>query len=529
MKAGQGPVYKPSYVVSLGLSREHRMERPPIMRENLPSSLFALIAAILVCLALLGPGAAQAHLMRAPLIVDTDLALDDVRALALITGLQHYDLRAVVTSDGICPPAASLGRLPGLFRYLKAPLPLLGAGRALSQKPPAWRKICGAAYWSRLPTAPPPKPRTALEALSQVLQNATEPVTYLCLGPMSNLAELLEHKPKLAAKIGSVVYLGALPDAKRSGFDNTSRDLKAASKVFGSGLTIYAMPKEAGAGLNLDGKLLEALAALNSPAARLVQWQTADPMVRSHAPAQGLPMWDELIVLWLHDPSLAVTKPTRYSRVQILSGLDKEAVRLAYLELASDRPEGLEPRRAVLFNRFPSDPAMFRPDVAPLVLPIIARHGLEEYKAALITNELHRHLGLLSIVGAKMGIRARELLHANLDEVKVKSEAGLKPPLSCLNDGLQASTGASLGRGTISMKNGPPRVAALFSNGKVAWRLELKPEVRAKIQKQIKDAVQRFPGLTPRYFQEVRRMALKGWLEMDRREIFIETNLTGNK
>jgi len=504
------------------------MERLPIMRKKSPSSPFTLIAAILACLALLGPAAASAHLMRAPLIVDTDLALDDVRALALITGLHHYDLRAVVTSDGICPPAASLHRLSGLFRFLKTPLPLLGAGRTLSQKPPAWRKICGAAYWSRLPAAPPPKPRTALEVVSQVLQNASEPVTYLCLGPMSNLAELLEHKPKLAIKIGSVVYLGALPDAKRSGFDNTSRDLKAASQVFGSGLTIYAMPKEASQGLRLDGRMLAALAALKSPTARLVAMQAADPQVRAHASAQGLPMWDELIVLWLHDPSLATPRSTQNDRVQVLTDFDLEAARLAYLELASNRPEGLEPRRAVLFNRLPSDPALFRPDVAKLVLPIIARHGLEEYKAALITNELHRHLGLLSIVGAKMGIRARELLHANLDEVKVKSEAGLKPPLSCLNDGLQASTGASLGRGTISMKNGPPRVAAVFSKGSISWRLELKPEVRAKIQSQIKGAVERFPGLTPRYFQEVRRMALEGWLEMDRNKIFIETRLTGN-
>jgi pyrimidine-specific ribonucleoside hydrolase len=494
------------------------------MRKNTPLSPFKLIAAILVCLALLMPAAAFAHEMRAPLIVDTDLALDDVRALALLTGLNHYEVRALVTSDGVCAPAQSIRRLPGLFKLLKTPRPPLGMGNKNAQAPPPWRKICGAAYWSHLPSAPMPKTRSALQAISRVLQNATEPVTYLCLGPLSNLAELLTRKPKLAAKIGSVVYFGGLPGHKDPGF-NTSRDLKAANKVFGSGLTVYILQRGATRNLRIDRQLMSALMALNSPAARLIKWQAGDPQVRAHVPAQGLPVWDELIVLWLHDPSLATAKSTSNSRVQMLADVDLQAARLAYLELASGRPEGLQPRRPVLFSRFPTDPALFRPDVAKLVLPIIARHGLEEYKAALITNELHRHLGLLSIVGAKMGIRARELLHASLDQVKVQSEAGLKPPLSCTNDGLQASTGASLGRGTISMKKGPPRLAAVFSKGKVRWRLKLKPEVRAKIKQQIKGAVKRFPGLTPRYFQEVRRMALQAWLDLDRRKIFIETRL----
>lgn len=494
------------------------------MRIKMPSSPYRLIAAILVCVALLLPAASLAHEMRAPLIVDTDMALDDVRALALLTGLNHYEMRALVTSDGSCALGESLRRLPGLFKLLKTPLPPLGVGPKSAQAPPSWRKICGAAYWSRLPEAPAPAARPALEAISRALQNATEPVTYLCLGPLSNLASLLTRQPKLAEKIGSVVYFGNLPGAERPGF-NTSRDPKAAAKVMSAGLTVYLLPSQACQGLSLDQRMLEALATLNSPAARLIGWQTSDPQVRAHAPAQGLPIWDELIVLWLHDPSLATPKPNAHGRVHILGDVDQEAARLAYLELTAGRPEGLAPRRPVLFNRFPSDPALFRPDAAKLVLSIIARHGLEEYKAALITNELHRHLGLLSIVGAKMGIRARELLHANLDEVRVHSEAGLKPPMSCLNDGLQASTGASLGRGTISMKSGSPHLSAVFSKGKVLWRLELKPEVRAKIQQQIKGAVKRFPGLTPRYFQEVRRMALQGWLELDRREIFVETRL----
>ena len=48
-----------------------------------------------------------------------------------------------------------------------------------------------------------------------------------------------------------------------------------------------------------------------------------------------------------------------------------------------------------------------------------------------------------------MGVRAREILHAPMDGIRAVSKAGNKPPLSCMNDGLQAAAGASLGRGAI--------------------------------------------------------------------------------
>ena len=111
----------------------------------------------------------------------------------------------------------------------------------------------------------------------------------------------------------------------------------------------------------------------------------------------------------------------------------------------------LPPRATVIMADFPAAPEQLLPDVRELATQIIARHGLEEWKAAVLTSELHRHLGTYSIVGAKMGLRARERFNVALDELRVESRAGLKPPLSCVNDGLQVATGASLGRGTITV------------------------------------------------------------------------------
>jgi inosine-uridine nucleoside N-ribohydrolase len=66
-----------------------------------------------------------------PVIVDTDMGLDDVRALALRWRLPGVKLRAIVTSDGSASPQAGLKNLRQVLAFLGAgPIPL-GRGATL--------------------------------------------------------------------------------------------------------------------------------------------------------------------------------------------------------------------------------------------------------------------------------------------------------------------------------------------------------------------------------------------------------------
>jgi pyrimidine-specific ribonucleoside hydrolase len=122
-----------------------------------------------------------------------------------------------------------------------------------------------------------------------------------------------------------------------------------------------------------------------------------------------------------------------------------------------------------------------------------------------------------------MGIRARELLGASLDELSVESFAGLQPPLSCFNDGLQVATGASLGRGTINVTTtGAGRCEAVFQHGQQQVRLRLKPEIADRLTKEIAALVKQHGGVTPKYFSAVRQQSLHHWQELDRSQIFEE-------
>jgi pyrimidine-specific ribonucleoside hydrolase len=156
------------------------------------------------------------------------------------------------------------------------------------------------------------------------------------------------------------------------------------------------------------------------------------------------------------------------------------------------------------------------------VRKIIVKHGLEEWKACLLTNELHRHLGTYSLIGAKMGIRAREILEAPFDTLEVVSSAGSSPPLSCMNDGLQVSTGASLGRGTIKIADGSPKPEAVFVRGNQKVTLKIKKEVLDKIKADIQKALKTYGGLNQEYFAHIRQLSVDYWRDLDRKEIFDE-------
>ena len=190
--------------------------------------------------------------------------------------------------------------------------------------------------------------------------------------------------------------------------------------------------------------------------------------------------------------------------------------------LSAHEGTGFDGRRPVCFKSYPTDPLLFNDTVSPFVTQIIERHGLEEWKATLLTNEMHRHLGLWSIIGAKMGVRARQLLEAPFDHLEVVSFAGNTPPFSCLNDGIQISTGASLGRGTISNTHLSKPEVIFLSNGK-ELRLRPKPEVIKVVKQVIINLSKEYGFQSGKYFKELEKVSVKYWLEWDRAEIFEET------
>jgi pyrimidine-specific ribonucleoside hydrolase len=502
----------------------------------------AAFSFFLVCFLLLNTGA-LAHEEQTPVIVDTDMGTDDVRALALMLSSPHLKVKAIVTADGASSPDAGIRNLRCILSFLGQGEIPVAAGATLAAPPPPWREISEALGWAKLPDSGDSGCPAANEAASvpqrpaghtqgagsgaaalilKTLTESDQKVSYIAIGPLTNLAEALQMDPSARSRISGIFYYGTPPDEPEPD-RNTSRDIRAARAVFASGVPLYAVRLQDERLLTFDSALLEEIRKLDSPASRLISLLYEDERVKKLLLQNHFKAWDETVALYVDDPQLGTFETVGGgSPVFQLSKWEKGAARAEYIEILSRSDnQQLVPRIPVVFEAYPTDPALFQKDLRPFVSRIIALHGIEEWKAAVLTNELHRHLGIYSVLGAKMGILAREILNASLDELTVESHAGLKPPFSCLNDGLQVATGASLGRGTITVpETRNPAVEAVFVKGDKKLRLWLKDSVQDRITSDIQRAIRRYGDLTPEYFKEVRRLSFEYWGEMKRGEIF---------
>lgn len=144
-----------------------------------------------------------------------------------------------------------------------------------------------------------------------------------------------------------------------------------------------------------------------------------------------------------------------------------------------------------------------------------------------LVNRFHGHIGIYSMLGVKMGLRIREIFSADglQGPIGIVAYTGSEPPVSCLLDGLQASTGSTLGHGLIRVAQSPnpPRAMAAFTCGGKTVSLALKPAFESRIEADIKRGVSLY-GHAPQYWEYVENLALRYAREWDREEIFQPVN-----
>ena len=103
----------------------------------------------------------------------------------------------------------------------------------------------------------------------------------------------------------------------------------------------------------------------------------------------------------------------------------------------------------------------------------------------------------------------------------VSSQAGSVPPLSCMNDGLQVSTGATPGHGLLNVINENTRPSAVFTYMNQKIRLTLKPEIADMISNELKEINFVYGLDSDIYWELVRKNSIKYWLKLDRHDIFV--------
>ncbi|MBU7031059.1 MAG: formylmethanofuran dehydrogenase [Theionarchaea archaeon] len=88
----------------------------------------------------------------------------------------------------------------------------------------------------------------------------------------------------------------------------------------------------------------------------------------------------------------------------------------------------------------------------------------------------HGHLGPYLALGLKMGLLAQELLQGDPFSVSAQIHTDTSPPRSCMVDGIQFSSGCTLGKGNITIKE-DSQLFGIFNRDSCSITIRVRPEI----------------------------------------------------
>lgn len=450
------------------------------------------------------------------MIIDTDGAADDLRTICMLLGNREVEILAVTTSEGALLPDNAADKVSSLLGYFHHQGIPVGVGRTIGTAVPVWRAHSEQIRWGEAVNSSG-NYQSAQMLITETIENEEEKVVLICLGALTNLYDVLEEKPALGARIDQVIWYSS--QAEPLAGANYLTDTLSARGVLASGVEMAIVSANHQHPMVVSRSFLDSIAAVNTPYARKIAQTHGTSPLAQLVDEGHLKAWDEQAAAYLFAPELFVCR-TIGGTVKTCSLPDQVSTAKAQSKILSILRGKPDAESRVLYG-FPVLHQLYAADVVPIIDEAVARHGLSEWRAGVLTNELHGHLGIYATIGVKMGIRAREYFNIGVDDILVTTYAGSKPPISCMNDGLQVSTGATIGHGLITVAAGESvRPEARFSFKGKTIRLSLKPAYARRIREDVQKGIELHGDLTEAYWQYVRELALRYWLDFDRHEIF---------
>lgn len=450
---------------------------------------------------------------RFHVIIDTDCAPDDLRAINLILASADFEVLAITTSDGLLSPEEGYKKIRAMLKHFGHEGIPLAYGNKTKKDKIGCNQLCLSVNWGdENGITLPAKPRAA-ELISKEIYEEEEPVYLICLGPLTNIAEALKDK-ELHSQIAQILWYRG---DSQAGF-NFNIDIEAAKFIAESktlNKVFFYTPKEKENFITT--KFLKKISLIQSPYAELIYESHKNQAVQEKIKDKFYRFWDDLLPIYLINPELFAENLENDILIVSPKSKNYKNLEFEYLKILDSKHQ----YENKVFKDFPISPEYYADDIKPFVKDIINRHGYSEFRSGVITNEMHGHFGIYSIIGLKMGIRVRQYFNISLDDVEIVSYAGLSTPLSCMNDGLQVGTGGTIGHGLISVSEESrkrPEAKFVFKDREITLRL--KDEYLKQIQTDIKTTIAKCGNLTPEYWEELRQYAIKYWLEFDRMEIF---------
>jgi len=348
-------------------------------------------------------------------------------------------------------------------------------------------------------------------AFCELFAKSKEELIYLSIGPLSGIARIKKDHADIYDKIEEIIWYNDRI-SPFVGF-NYENDRKAADEIIRSGKRIDIISAKPDYIL-FDTAFYENSCQSETRLARYLNLNKSQYLQHTDS-EEG----EEITAIYLGNHELFEIEPLYgFNNVRYNKGCIIDAVKEVVNDLAAGRYRA---GHFTAFYEFPVGRTLYIYDVRQIMDQALASYGIEEWKACVMTDEFHGHLGVFSIIGAKMGIYAREYFGVEKDMIEITSFAGQQEPFSCMNDGLQVSTGATLGQGTIHLaEDTTAKPCAIFTHNNQSVMLTLKSEYLAELQAVISRGVKDYGLDDEDYWNLIRQTSIRYWLEWDRTKIF---------
>ena len=443
-------------------------------------------------------------------IIDTDGGIDDIRAINYLLASPNVRVLAITASSGALSAENAFIKVRSLLNScFHEGLPV-GINRKMGFRSPDYA-IALQTKWGDETGIGSDNARDAIDLIREIFTVEKTKISFICLGGLSTAIRAMNEIPDFRVQVKEILWSGdGIKDTK--GF-NYNIDKEASLHILKGDIPMRVVRKPETDDFYNDA-LINEINSINTIYAKKISGSFNSEIIKDHKFSYSGN--DDMVPLFLHFPELFKTLPegnnTDCSPENIPLLRQKALIMLRGETVAKNQ----------VIKALPIDSSFYFPDIQRDVSEIIDKYGMEEWTSGVIANELHRHLGVLTIIGVKMGIRAREYFCTGVDEFRVTSFAGSVPPMSCMNDGVQVSTGATPGHGLLTISGDTlarPVGEFTYLNRKI--RLTLKPEIAQKIYDELKE-INFVYGLDSNiYWELVRKNSIKYWRSLDRHDIFI--------
>jgi pyrimidine-specific ribonucleoside hydrolase len=447
-------------------------------------------------------------------IIDTDGGIDDMRAITMLLASPDVKVLAITVSPGALNTGTIYIKVRSLLNSFYHEGVPVGINRICNFKSPDF-PVALNAVWGEESGLDEKNVPDCVSLIKEILSIERTKVRFICLGGMSTASLAMNEFQTFRQQVKEIIWSADGPDYK-DGF-NYKIDIPSAENVLKGDIPVRVI-KGLGEEIFYNDAMLKAISEIPTIYADRISGFFKSEVAKNHNYSYT---WnDEMIAIYLHYPVL-------FQNGTKVNDFESPSVNISILRENSLKIlAGETVAKNQVIKEFPVDPSFYFPDIEPFVTDIIKKYGMDEWISGVIANELHRHLGVFAIAGVKMGIRAREYFNTGVDEFSAISFAGSVPPLSCMNDGIQVSTGATPGHGLLTVKNDTPAIPSAeftYMNRKI--KLTLRPEIAEKISSELKE-INFVYGLDSNiYWELVRKNSIKYWLNLDRHDIFIIENL----